>query len=339
MRVLRLHGRRDLRLHDEPLPEPGPGEVLIRVTAVGLCGSDLHWFSEGGIGDAVLTRPLVLGHEFAGVIESGPRTGQRVAVDPAIPCGHCQQCLAGQAHLCRDLRFAGHGSTDGALRTCMAWPERLAETLPDGLSDPEGALLEPLGVALHALELGRLGPAMSAGVYGCGPIGLLLVQLLRMVGAEPIVATDRLPHRVAAAQAMGATQAVSTIDGYVASADEGPGPASGLDVAFEAAGDDAAVESAIQAVRPGGRVVLLGIPADDRTSFSASVARRKGLTIQLCRRMRPGHLSRAIRLAETKRVDLRPLLTGRYPLSDAEAGFAAASERRGLKVVIEPAAG
>lgn len=339
MRVLRLHGRRDIRLHDEPRPEPGPGEVLIRVTAVGLCGSDLHWFSEAGIGDAVLASPLVLGHESAGVIASGPRTGQRVAIDPAIPCDHCELCLAGHGHLCRDLRFAGHGATDGALRAFMAWPERLAHTLPDGISDSEGALLEPLGVALHALDLGGLGPGMSAGVYGCGPIGLLLVQLLRMVGADPIVATDRLPHRVAAARAMGATQTVRTMDGGVGTADEVPGPASGLDVAFEAAGDGAAVESAIRAVRPGGRVVLLGIPTDDRTSFTASVARRKGLTIQLCRRMQPGHLSRAIRLAETKRVDLRSLVTGRYPLPDAEAAFAAATERRGLKVVIEPSAG
>jgi L-iditol 2-dehydrogenase len=219
----------------------------------------------------------------------------------------------------------------------MTWPERLAHPLPDALSNAEGALLEPLGVALHALELGRPGPGMSAGVYGCGPIGLLLVQLLRMVGAKPIVATDRLPHRVAAAQAMGATHAVTVgADGGADPADEDLGPASGVDVAFEAAGEDAAVETAIRAVRPGGRVVLLGIPADDRTSFTASVARRKGLTILLSRRMEPADLPRAIRLAEARRVDLRSLVTERCPLSRAQAGFAALSDRRGLKVVVEP---
>ncbi len=340
MKVLRLHGRGDLRLHDEPRPEPGRDEVLLRVTAVGLCGSDRHWFSEGGIGDAVLTRPLVLGHEFCAVIESGPRAGQRVAVDPAIPCERCEVCLAGRAPLCRDLRFAGHGSTDGALRQFMTWPERLAHRLPDAISDAEGAILEPLGVALHALELGRVGPGMSAGVFGCGPIGLLLVQLLAMIGTRPIIATDRLPHRVAAAQAMGATQAaLATDDGDAAVADRELGPASGVDVAFEAAGEDAAVGSAVQAVGPGGRVVLIGIPADDRTSFTASVARRKGLKLLLSRRMEPADLPRAIRLAEAGRVDLRSLLTERLPLSRARDGFAALSERRGLKVVIEPSPG
>ena len=119
MKALRLHGVGDLRLHDEPSPTPAAGEVLVRVTAVGLCGSDRHWLDQGGIGDAVLSRPLVLGHEFAGVIESGSRSGERVALDPAIPCGRCAPCLAGQPHLCLRLRFAGHGSTDGALRSWL----------------------------------------------------------------------------------------------------------------------------------------------------------------------------------------------------------------------------
>ena len=124
MKVLRLHGGGDLRLHDEPEPVPGPGEALLRVTAVGLCGSDLHWFAEAGIGDEWLARPLVLGHEFAGVIESDERYGQRVAVDPAVPCGACEFCLEGNPNFCDNLIFAGHGSDDGALREVMAWPAR-----------------------------------------------------------------------------------------------------------------------------------------------------------------------------------------------------------------------
>lgn len=337
MKALRLHGPGDLRLHDEPRPEPARDEVLLRVTAVGLCGSDRHWFSEGGIGDAVLTRPLVLGHEFCGVVEGGPRAGERVAVDPAIPCEHCEVCLAGHPHLCGELSFAGHGSTDGALREFMAWPGRLAHRLPDAISDAEGALLEPLGVALHALELGRVAPGVGAGVFGCGPIGLLLIQLLAMIGAEPIFATDRLPHRVAAAQAMGATHVTVASEGGDAPVTVGElGFASGVDVAFEAAGEDGAVETAIRATRPGGRVVLIGIPADDRTSFRASVARRKGLTLLLSRRMVPGDLPRAIRLVETGRLDLRSLLTERWPLARAHDGFIALAARRGLKVVVEP---
>jgi L-iditol 2-dehydrogenase len=319
VRALRLHGTGDLRLHEEPAPEPGEGEVVVRVTAVGLCGSDRHWFLEGGIGDAVLNRPLVLGHEFVGTIESGTRAGERVALDPAVPCGRCSVCLAGEPHLCPGLRFAGHGSADGALRTCLAWPERLAHALPDGLSDAEGSLLEPLGVALHALDLGKVRPGSTAGVFGCGPLGLLLLQALRAAGVATVVASDPLPHRAAAAVSLGATLERREVD-----------------VAFETAGEDAALADAIDAVRPGGRVVLVGIPEGDRTSFTASTARRKGLTLALCRRMKPADLQRAIRLAEAGEVELAGLVSGRYALSEWRDAFDDLVERRGLKVVVEP---
>lgn len=319
MKALRLHGTRELRLHDEPEPEPADGEVLVRVTAVGLCGSDRHWFLEGGIGDAVLDRPLVLGHEVVGTIESGARAGERVALDPAVPCGRCRVCLAGDPHLCLELRFAGHGSTDGALRRCLAWPERLAYSLPEGLSDAEGSLLEPLGVALHALDLGKARPGSSAGVFGCGPLGLLLVQALRAAGVETIRASDPLPHRAAAAEAAGATLEDREVD-----------------VVFEAAGDDAALADAIAAVRPGGRAVLVGIPRGDRTSFTASTARRKGLTLLICRRMKPADLPRAILLAAAGEVELGGLVSSRYALSEWRGAFDDLVERRGLKVVVEP---
>jgi threonine dehydrogenase-like Zn-dependent dehydrogenase len=148
MRTLRLHGLGDLRIHEEPDPLPAAGEALFHVKAVGLCGSDLHWFHEGGIGDARLDRPLILGHEFAGVTEEG----ERVAVDPSIACGQCSYCLRGDPNLCENLLFAGHGAQDGALREQMAWPRRCLFPLPDRLSDVDGLMLEPLGVALHAVE-------------------------------------------------------------------------------------------------------------------------------------------------------------------------------------------
>jgi L-iditol 2-dehydrogenase len=326
VKALRLHGSRDLRLHEEPVPEAGEGELLLRVTAVGLCGSDRHWFVEGSIGDAVLSRPLVLGHEFVATVEAGPRAGERVALDPAISCGDCALCRAGRAHLCLELRFAGHGSTDGALRSFMTWPERLAYRLPDSLSDPEGALLEPLGVALHALELGHARPGMSAGVFGCGPIGLLLVQALRAVGARKVVAADPVPHRAEAAQELGATHVLGS----------GGAQSAGVETAFEVAGEDAALEDALDAVAPGGRVVLVGIPDRDRTCFTASTARRKGLTLLLSRRMQPADLPRAIRLVEEGRVELGPLVSRRYALSEGQSAFADLIERRGLKTIVEP---
>ena len=334
MKVLRLHGRDDIRLHEEPEPTAGEGELLVRVNAVGLCGSDRHWLVEGGIGDAVLDRPLVLGHEFVGTVASGPRSGERVALDPAVPCGACDVCLAGLPHLCPNSSFAGHGSTDGALRSLLSWPERLAHTLPDGLSDVEASLLEPLGVALHALDLGHVRSGTSAGVFGCGPIGLLVIQALRAAGVETVVATDPLAHRAAAAAALGAVHAVHPEE---LAGIRLPGGL-GVDVVFETAGEDGALADAIQAVRPGGRVVIAGIPDGDRTSFVASPARRKGLTLLLCRRMEPADLPRAIRLAEGGRVDLAPLVGERYPLSAWQEAFAALVDRRGLKVVVEPQA-
>ncbi|MGE5138013.1 MAG: zinc-dependent alcohol dehydrogenase, partial [Rudaea sp.] len=250
MKALRLHGVGDLRLEVEPTPEPKEGETLVQVTAVGICGSDLHWFDEGAIGDARLTRPLVLGHEFAGVLENG----ERVAVDPAIPCGHCEMCREGNPNLCPQVRFAGHGLLDGALREFLPWPSNNLYLLPDSISDAEGALLEPLGVALHAIDLGHLRPGMTVGVFGCGPIGLLIVQVARASGASRIIATDRLDHRLEAAREFGATVAIRAREGQE---DEEVWEAAGrrgVDVAFEAAGEDQAVDAAIAAARPGARV-------------------------------------------------------------------------------------
>ena len=182
VRVARLYGTGDIRVGDEPDPaglDADPGYTMVRVTAVGICGSDLHWWTEGAIGDAKLSRPLVLGHEGAGVIAAGPRRGERVAIDPAIPCEACRACHDGYRNLCYNIRFAGHGETDGMLREQLRWPARLLHPLPDQVSDDAGALLEPLGVALHAMDLGHVPFGGRVTVVGCGPIGLLLLQVLR----------------------------------------------------------------------------------------------------------------------------------------------------------------
>jgi L-iditol 2-dehydrogenase len=316
--VARLYGPGDVRLGDEPVPVPGAGQSLVRVTAVGLCGSDLHWYGEGGIGDSTLDSPLVVGHEFAGVVEGGPRHGQRVAVDPAVPCDACEQCRAGHRNLCPTVVFAGHGTCDGGLREYVAWPTALLYALPDGLSDAEGALLEPLCVALHALDLAHVRLGTRVAVVGCGPIGLMLVQAAWAAGAGHVLAADPLPHRLEAALRLGA------------------GPLEGdADVVFEVAGTDAAVEAAMRVARPGARVVLIGIPDNDRTSFPASLARRKGLTLMLARRANEGY-PRATELVRQKSVDLASLVTSRYPLDRVGEAFEDAEQRGGLKVILEP---
>ncbi len=333
MRVARLHGVADLRLSDEPVPVPGPGMSLVKVTAVGICGSDLHWWAEAGIGDAVLDRPLVPGHEAAGVIDGGPRRGERVAIDPAITCGTCRSCRSGYRNLCTRIRFAGHGSQDGAMREYLAWPSELLHRLPDALTDADGAMLEPLGVAIHAADLGHLRLGGSAVVAGCGPIGLLLIQVLRAAGAAWVGAFDPLPYRREAAGRLGADLAAD-LAGAGVSADLRELTGDGVDVAFEMAGTDGGVQLAMAAARPGGRVVLGGIPGDDQTRFQASLARRKGLTIAMVRRMNETY-PRAISLAAAGKIDLRSVVSHRFPLAQAQDAFGAAATRNGLKIIVE----
>lgn len=311
---------------------PQAGETLVRVRAVGICGSDLHWFGEGAIGETPVTRPLVLGHEFAGVTADG----RRVAVDPAVPCLTCSLCLEGHPNLCEGIRFAGHGETDGGLREWVSWPERCLVPLPAGLTEADGALLEPLGVALHAVDLAHLRPGARVGVFGCGPIGLLIVQVARLCGASQIVATDlgERPHRLEAARGLGAL-ALAADGGREARAIRDATSGRGLDVAIEAAGENAAVDAAVEAVRPGARIVLAGIPAEERTSFVAAAARRKGLTLVLARRMKHTY-PRAIRLVESGQVDLGSAVTHRFSLEQGAAAFAVALRREGLKVLVQP---
>jgi L-iditol 2-dehydrogenase len=329
MKVIRLHARADLRLSDEPRPVPSQGERLIRIKSVGVCGSDLHWFAEGEIGDAKLERPLVLGHEFAGELEDG----QRVAIDPAIPCGRCEFCEHGHSNLCLSMIFAGHGKQDGALCEYLAWNERCLFPIPHSLTFEDGAMLEPLGVAIHAVDLGKLKAGMSVGVFGCGPIGLLIVQLAKLSGAAHIIATDVLAHRVDGAKIYGASHAFLAGDKLELSEIRAATKGRGVDVAFEAAGVQDAVDTSVAAVIPGGKVILVGIPEDDKTSFSASTARRKGLTVKLVRRMKHTY-PRAIELVLKGLVDVHSLVTHRFPLEQASQAFRTAERREGLKVII-----
>jgi len=326
VRAARLHAVGDLRVADEPEPGAGQGMSLVRVTAVGICGSDLHWWDEGAIGDAKLTHPLVLGHEGAGVVAGGPRGGQRVAIDPAIPDETCRACRDGYRNLCYRIKFSGHGETDGMLREIMAWPSRLLHPLPDRVSDADGAMLEPLGVAIHSADLGHLPLAGTASVIGCGPIGLLLIGVLKAAGARSVLAVEPLAHRREAAARMGADQVCDP----AAALDE-----AGVDVAFEAAGNDEAVGLAMASVRPGGRVMLAGIPGDDAIRFGASLARRKGLTIAMVRRMNEVY-PRAISLAERGVVDLDSVVTSRFGLGEVREAFTEGARRTGLKVIVEP---
>ncbi len=333
MRCATIHAPGDIRVGEMPDPVAGPGESLVRITSVGLCGSDLHWFAEGAIGDAVLTRPLVLGHEMAGVVVSGPLAGRAVGLDPALPCGHCRECDAGLEHLCTRMPFAGHGKTDGGLREFAAWPDRRIHLLPDGYDSACGTLLEPLGVAVHSVDLAHLRHGWKVAVVGCGPIGLMLIQLAAMSGCE-VVAVEPLAHRREAARRAGAAVAVTPDEVTHESALD-----SSCDVAFEVSGADDGLARAGLLLRPGTRIVQVGIPDEDATTFQASLLRRKGLTLACARRMTENAYARAIALGSRRSVDLPWLVSHRYPLAEAAKAFEIAAGREGLKVVIDVAAG
>jgi L-iditol 2-dehydrogenase len=331
MLAARLHGPADLRIEEVPHPgRPGPGQALLRVQTTGLCGSDLHSFLDARIGDTRLEAPLVIGHEFSAVVEeAGPdaldgqsaplRPGARVAVDPAQPCGLCALCREGHPNLCRQLRFCGNYPDGGSLCQWMRMPAGCCFPVPDTLDDTQAALLEPLGVAIHAVDLARVRAGMCAAVLGAGPIGILILQVAKAAGADPVFVTDRLPWRLELARRFGAVPI------HFEQEDAGRrilerSAGLGADVVFEAAwGGDSAAQAA-EIARPGARVVMVGIPADDRLTVKHSTARRKGLTIVMCRRMKHAY-PRALRLAESGRADLLPLVSHRFALRQAAEAF------------------
>ena len=347
MLAARLHGPRDLRVERVPRPgPPGRGEALLRVKVTGLCGSDLHSYHDARIGDTPIEAPLILGHEFCAVVDAvGPdafdgrfdplRPGTRVAVDPAQPCGRCELCQKGHPNLCRRLHFCGNYPDGGSLCQWMHMPARSCFPVPASVDDESAALLEPLGVAVHAVDLAKIKVASSVAILGAGPIGLLILQVAKLAGADPVFITDRLPWRLRLARKWGGLPIrYDREDAAKQISKETLGR--GVDVAIEAAWADESVEQAAEVVRLGGRLVLVGIPGDDRLAMKHSTARRKGLTILLSRRMK--HIyPRALRLAERRLVDLCGLVSHRFPLRRAVEAFRlnAAYEDNVVKVMVE----
>ncbi len=347
MLAARLHGPRELRVERVPHPgPPGPGMALLRVQVTGICGSDLHSYADARIGDTPVEAPLILGHEFSAVVEAvGPgaldgnfetlQPGTRVAVDPAQPCGRCEFCERGDANLCRRLHFCGNYPDGGSLCEWMHMPARSCFPVPASLDDTQAALLEPLGVALHAVDLARFCVGYSAAIIGAGPIGQLILQVAILAGAGPVFVTDKLAWRLERAATYGAIPIrCDETDPVPRVLNETHGR--GVDVAIEAAWGDESVEQAAAVTRSGGRVVLVGIPSDDRLTLKASTARRKGLTLVMCRRLKHTY-PRALRLAQRGAVDLRGLVSHRFPLQRATEAFALAAAYRdaAVKVVVE----
>ena len=342
MRAAVLHGICDVRLQDWPRPTPGPGEVLLAIESVGVCGSDVHYYVEGCIGDQVVTAPIVMGHEFsariAGLGEGveGLTLGQLVAVEPAIHCGECESCQHGHPNLCPDVRFCGTPPINGVFAELAVMPAENCFPLPEGFGPVEGAMLEPLGVAIHTVGLAHLKPGQTAAVLGAGPIGLLTAAVAKVSGAAEVYMTEPLAYRRQFA-----------LD-YVAGAALDPGEMDvvaevmrltggrGVDVAFEAAGAAETPDQAAAMVRPGGTVVVAGIPTEDEMRLTASTIRRKGLTIKMVRRMKHTY-PRAIRMVHQGMVDVKSLVTHTFPLERVMEAFdtVAAYDDGVIKAVVQ----
>ncbi|MCY4063481.1 MAG: alcohol dehydrogenase catalytic domain-containing protein [Chloroflexi bacterium] len=346
MQVARLHGPKDIRIAAEPVPAPpGPGEVTLSIKTVGLCGSDLHMYETGRIGYTVASQPFVLGHEFMGEVaavgedaldgEHQPlRLGQRVAVEPHVPCWRCELCEHGHPNLCPNHYFYGLFPEDGALRERMNVSARNCFPMPDSLSDEVGPLLETLGVAIHAIDLSKIRIGASVAVIGAGPVGLLITRLAVLAGASQVFAFDKFDWRLRVADAWGATYAYNVDDCDPADVVMDLTGGRGVDVAIEAAWSDHSVQQAAEMARFGGRLVLVGIAPDDKLQLQHSVARRKGLTIIMSRRMKHTY-PRAIQLATSGNVKLEELVSHRFDLSQTAQAYASnAAYERGINKVI-----
>jgi L-iditol 2-dehydrogenase len=342
MKAARLYGPRDMRVDDVPVPAPGPGQALLQVLSVGVCGSGVHYYIDGGIGDDKVTEPFVIGHEFSARIlglgpgVEGPPVGTRVAVEPAIACGKCELCQEGHPNLCENILFCSTPPTPGALQEYMVHPAELCFPLPDGVSNEQGAMLEPLGIALHAVRLAKLRPGDTVAVLGSGPVGLLTLEVALRSGARAVWVTDLIPERLAMAEKLGArgTLRADKADPVAWIMEQTQGR--GIDVAFEAAWAEETVAQAAYMARRGGKLLMIGIPREDQAVFPGHTVRRKGLTIKYVRRMKHTY-PRAIAMVNDGSIDVDSLITHRYPLERvAEAYDLVASREDGvMKVIVE----
>lgn len=333
MLTSRLYGIRDLRLERAPVPAPGPGEVLLKIASVGTCGSDVHYYVEGRIGDAVVKEPITMGHEFsawiAGLGEgvAGLEIGQLCAVEPAVACGHCEMCEQGHPNLCPTVRFCGTPPINGVFAAYAVMPAANCFPLPEGFSADEGALLEPLGVAIHTLDLAHLKVGQTVAILGAGPIGLMTGAVAKAAGAGTILMTEPLAHRRNFARDYCADAAFNPDEEDVVAAIMAATGGRGVDVAIEAAGASATPDQAARVARYGGKVIVVGIPSDDAMTMKASVIRRKGLTIKLVRRMKHTY-PRAIAMVQKGIVDIKPLATHTFPLERIAEAFELVADHR-----------
>jgi L-iditol 2-dehydrogenase len=331
-----LYAPHDVRMEERPMPQAGPKDVLVEVKAVGVCGSDVHYYEHGRIGPYIVRQPLILGHESAGVIVAvgadvpQSRIGERVAIEPGIPDGTCEQCRTGHYNLCQNVRFFGTPPIDGAFANYVTVPTQFAYTLPDNMSNEEGALIEPLSVGLWACRKARLRGGDHVLITGAGPIGVLAMKVAYALGVAAVTITDVSPQRLERARQLGATHTINVAEQPLAQAGVQ------ADVLLECSGNQRALTDGIRSLLPAGVAVVVGMSPGEELSVPMSFIQNHEIILTGTFRYANTYAD-AIALVATGRIEVRSIITGRYPLEEAELALQATKQDpTNIKSIVVP---
>ncbi|MGA2612198.1 MAG: NAD(P)-dependent alcohol dehydrogenase [Spirochaetia bacterium] len=326
-----LYSPRDLRYEQVPVPATGPDEVLVEITTNGLCGSDIHFYKEGKLGPFIVDRPYIPGHEACGVVvreaakSGGPRRGERVAVEPGIPCRRCPLCKSGRYNLCRDVVFMSAPPVNGTFAEFAAVAADFAHPLPASVDEESGAFIEPVSVGVQACTRGGLRAAASAAVIGAGPIGLVTMLVARAFGASTVYLIDRLPSRLALGAKLGATATIDASTSDPAARITELTDGMGVDFVFDASGSSAACASAPALAARGGSVTIIGWPEKSTFPYPVEIVIEKELDIHGTNRY-ANAFPRAIALLASGKLDVHPLVSHRFTLDKVTEAFAFAAD-------------
>jgi len=326
MRAAVLHKPLDMRLEEVEIPEIGPMDVLVRMRAVGVCGSDVHYFLHGRAASFVVTKPIILGHECAGdIAEVGSKVqnlevGQRVVIEPGFTCGRCNYCRGGRYNLCRNVRFYGTPPYDGAFSEYAAAPAENVYPLPDNVSYEEGAMIEPLAVGMMAARRGSVTIYDKVAILGAGPIGQMALRAVKAQGVLEMYVTDVIGYRLEHAERAGATVVINPAEEDVVERIMDLTGGEGVDVVIEASGAVDAVRQAFKMVRPGGRVVLVGIFPSVEIEVPLAETITKELDVLGVFRY-ANIFPTAVRCVSSGRIEVKSLITHKFPLERIVEGF------------------